>query len=79
MRRSRTLAFVAALLALTLALTGCGLVTTSVQLLSDTDATPTRVFRPTRLPLATPLPREQAENPPAQAPSQLVAPAPLQQ
>lgn len=79
MRRSGTLAFVVALLALTFALTGCGLVTTSVQLLSDTDATPTRVVRPTRLALATPLPREQAENPPAQAPSQLMVPAPVQQ
>ncbi len=81
MRRSRTLALVVALLALSLALTGCGLITTSARLLSDTAATPTPVVRPTRLPLATPVPFAQAEEPaqqaPAQqAPAQLAAPAP---
>ncbi len=78
MRRSRTLAFVVALLVLGLALTGCGLVTTSVQLLTDKDATQTPILRPTRLPLATPVPREQGQEPAAQAPAQLAVPAPAQ-
>ena len=76
MRRSRTLAFVVALLVLGLALTGCGLVTTSVQLLTDKDATQTPILRPTRLPLATPVPREQGQEPAAQAPAQPAAPVP---
>ena len=77
MNRTRSLAFIVALVILSLSLTGCGLVTASVRMLSE--ATPTRIPRPQALPLATRTPRVQAQ-PQTQsgqpAPTELAKPTP---
>ncbi len=74
MNRTRSLAFIVALIVLSLSLMGCGLVTASVRLLSE--PTPTRLPQPQVLPLATRTPRVAAQPPAQQPQAQAQQPTP---